>query len=339
MKGTPMISYLIAAVASLTLAGPALAQSQIRFALEGPLTGADAAYVVAVDNGHFAKEGLTVVLVPQESPRDVLSRVAVGNQNIGVSDFGKLAEYTNDNPGARIITVMITHDAPAHAVVALKKSGIAAPTDIIGRIVGHVDDSESASRMRNFDYANDVPERSYTLKNSTAATLAQKLANGDVDAVVGFSHQILPDLMALGISEDDVVVMRMLDYGLLLYGEAIVVNMDFAQEGSGTIQKFLKAIVSAWRDVAADPAAAAAAVVARDPSLDLALETARVEMILRENVLTDWAMQYGLSEVNYGRMEGSIAQLIEDASFIDNPEREQFWDPRYLPSPKDRALK
>lgn len=51
---------LTAATASLLLAGSAMAETAINFALDWKFEGPAAPYFAAIDNGHFAAEGLKV---------------------------------------------------------------------------------------------------------------------------------------------------------------------------------------------------------------------------------------------------------------------------------------
>ena len=60
-----MIKQTFAALAAtVALSGTALAETAVPFALDWKFEGPSAAYFAAVDNGHFAAEGLDVELAP-----------------------------------------------------------------------------------------------------------------------------------------------------------------------------------------------------------------------------------------------------------------------------------
>ena len=49
------------------------------------------------------------------------------------------------------------------------------------------------------------------------------LASGKVQAITGFSFSSYINLASKGVSEDDISLMLMADYGLKLYGNAVIV--------------------------------------------------------------------------------------------------------------------
>ena len=59
------------------------------------------------------------------------------------------------------------------------------------------------------------------------------LAAGQVDAVTSYSFTSYIDLKDRGVPVDDIVVLLMADYGVRVYGNAIMVNTKFADEKPG----------------------------------------------------------------------------------------------------------
>ena len=68
------------------------------------------------------------------------------------------------------------------------------------------------------------------------------LAEKKVDAITGFSFSMFLNLVRLGVPEEDISVMLMANNGLKLYGNAIIVNKDFASENPRKVSAFLKAV-------------------------------------------------------------------------------------------------
>ena len=69
---------------------------------------------------------------------------------------------------------------------------------------------------------------------------APMLAAGQLDAVLGFSFRIYVDLKDRGVPVDDIVLLPMANYGLKLYGNAIIVNSKFAAEKPEAVKAFLQ---------------------------------------------------------------------------------------------------
>ena len=79
------------------------------------------------------------------------------------------------------------------------------------------------------------------------------LAQGEVDAVFGFSMSSYINLKSRGVPADDIVVMLMADHGVELYGNAVMVSPKFAAEKPEAVQGFLRALTKGVRDTVADP--------------------------------------------------------------------------------------
>ncbi|MDP2740498.1 MAG: ABC transporter substrate-binding protein [Pseudorhodobacter sp.] len=333
-----MFRFLIAAIAAVSLGTPAAAQSDLRFAIDGPLSGASAAYVLAADSGMFAAEGLSVELRPTRSGLDVVGRVSMGTYVGGVVDFGTFAEYLVSNPDSRLIAAMIIHDRPGYVVIGRKSRGVAAPADLHGHTVGYDSDSLIENRLVNFANAVNLKTSEMSLRHVDPTRLAAALAAGEVDAVVGTGYEFLPELARLGVPPDDLAVFHMADHGVVLYGQVVVISVDTARQSSGTVSKLLTGILNGWKAAIADPEAAVAAVVARNPELDAALETDRLKAIIAENVLTPYVLENGFGDINQRRIEWTIAQLQENPIFIASEERGIFFTDLYLPPASARTM-
>ena len=79
------------------------------------------------------------------------------------------------------------------------------------------------------------------------------LAEGKVDSVTGFSFSSYLNLVRFGVPESDISTILMADHGLKLYGNAIIVNTEYANANIGTVKAFLKAVGAGWKDAIADP--------------------------------------------------------------------------------------
>lgn len=334
-----MIRRIIAALAFVVLANPASAQSELKFALDGAVGGASAAYVLADDGGLFEALGINVDVRPTRGALDAVSRVSVGTYAMGVADFPTFAEFKVMSPGAPVIAVMIMHDRPAFTVIGLKSHGINTVADLVGHKVGHDSDSLVNNRMMNLTNANQISIADITLTHRDPGALAAALAAGDVDAIVGMSYDLLPDLARLGVKPEDLTVLPMADNGVVLYGQVVVANTDWASKSSGIVTKVLAGVMEGWKATLAAPDAAIAAVVARDATLDPALEAERLAMIISENLLTPYVLENGLGAASQARLEWNVAQLQDNPDFINSEDASTFFDASFLPAQQTRVVK
>jgi NitT/TauT family transport system substrate-binding protein len=79
------------------------------------------------------------------------------------------------------------------------------------------------------------------------------LAKGDIDAITGFTFTSLLNLEARGVKAEDVAIMQYPDYGVKLYGNAIIVSPKLIKENPAAIKAFLAAFTKAAKEVVANP--------------------------------------------------------------------------------------
>jgi NitT/TauT family transport system substrate-binding protein len=157
------------------------------------------------------------------------------------------------------------------------------------------------------------------------------LAEGKVDAVTGFSFSSYLNLVRLGVPEDDISVILMADHGLELYGNAIIVNTNFASENPEVVKGFLASVAAGWSDVIADPAMGAAAVGKRNPAADVALEQRRLELAIDANVKTEYTLANGMGGIDAARMDQAVEQLKANYEFKNEPDVSLYFTDEYLP--------
>ena len=79
-----------------------------------------------------------------------------------------------------------------------------------------------------FAKLNEIDPSKVKIENLAAAVREPMLAAGQIDAVTGTSFSAYLNLKERGVPLDDLLVLQMADYGLPLYGDAIIVNPAFA---------------------------------------------------------------------------------------------------------------
>jgi hypothetical protein len=101
---------------------------------------------------------------------------------------------------------------------------------------------------------------------------------------------------------DDIVLMPMADYGLKLYGNAIIINPKFAAEKPEAVRAFLHAFLKGLKDIVRRPVDAVDAVVRRDEALKKEVELERLRMAIRDNIVTPEVKANGYGAVDYARL-------------------------------------
>ena len=131
------------------------------------------------------------------------------------------------------------------------------------------------------------------------------LAAGQLDAALGFSFRVYVDLKDRGVPVDDIVLLPMPDYGLKLYGNAIIVNPKFAAEKPEAVKAFLHAYLKGLKETIRRPADAVDLIVKREDPAKKEVELARLRMAIRDNIVTPEVKADRLRRGRYGAVGGS----------------------------------
>jgi NitT/TauT family transport system substrate-binding protein len=318
--------------AALLVATAAHSETAMPFALDWKFEGPAAPYFVALDKGHFAAEGLTVEITEGAGSLDAIPKVATGAFPVGFADINSLMKFLDQNPGAPVTAVMMVYDKPPFAMVGRKSLGISAPGDIAGKVLGAPPPDGAWAQFPIFAAENGIDMETVTVEPVGFPVREPMLAEGKVAAVTGFSFTSSLNVKRLGVPEDDISVILMADHGVALYGNAVIVNTDFAAANPEAVTGFLRAIAKGWKDTVADPDAAIASLIQRNPAADPALESERLALSIRDNVMTDWVMANGMGNIDPARMEKAIEQTKSVYTFTNAPDAALYFTPAYLPT-------
>lgn len=326
-----MINRSIIAAGLIVAAGATQAQEQMPFALDWKFEGPAAPYFVAIDNGHFAEAGLEVEITAGSGSLEAIPKVATGAFPVGFADINSLIKFLDQNPGAPVIAAMMIYDKPPFAVIGRKSLGVEGPSDLEGRVLGAPPPDGAWAQFPIFAAENDLDMDAITVEPVGFPTREPMLAEGNVAAITGFSFSSYLNLVRLGIDEADISTILMADYGVDLYGNAIIVNTDFAAENPELVEGFLAAVAKGWVDAIADPAAATASLIERNPAADAELEQRRLQLAIDANVVTDYTMANGMGGIDPERMANSIAQIALTYEFQTEPDMSVYFTDAYLP--------
>ena len=308
------------------------AEEKVPFALDWKFEGPSAPYFFAIDKGFFKAEGMDVEISAGRGSLDAIPKVATGAFPVGFADINSLMRFLDQNPGAPVTAVAMVYNKPPFAVVGRKSLGVEAPKDLEGKVLGAPPPDGAWAQFPIFAAENSLDVAAITVEPVGFPTREPMLAEGKVAAVTGFSFSSTLNLKRLGVPMEDQSVLLMSDFGVSLYGNAIIVNTDFAKEKPELVKGFIKAVAMGWKDAIADPASAVESLVKRNPAADPALETERLQMAIDANVLTDEVKANGFGTVDADRMAKAIEQTKSVYEFKAAPDAALYFDGSFLPA-------
>jgi NitT/TauT family transport system substrate-binding protein len=315
---------------------PAVAETAIHFTLDRKIDGPAAPFFLAIDKGYFLAEGLDVTIDAANAPLEPINRLAAGNYDMGVADINLLIKFRDSNPGTPIKGLFIVFDKPPYAVVARKSRGIAVPKDLEGKKLGAPSADGTFAQWPIFARVNGIDTAKVKIENVSLPVREPMLAAGEVDAVTAYSFASYIDLKAMGVPPDDLVVLQMADFGVRLYGNAIMAAPQFVAAKPDAAKGFLRAFLRALKDTVRDPERAVDAVIRRNGALKKDVEVARLRMAIHDNIVTPATRTNGYGGVDPERFAAAIDQLALVYAFKAKDKTAEAFDPSFLPEVGER---
>lgn len=325
------------AVAAVLTSGAAAADTRVAVTLDSAVTGPAAPFLLPIDTGGYRAEGLAVAVEPAATAQESIARVAAGDADMGVADINALIRARDANPALPVKAVFMVYNRPAYAVIARKSRGIAAPKDLEGKTIGAPAADPAVAQWPLFAQINGIDAGKVSMQNVGLPVREPMLAAGQVDAIIGLSFQSYVDLKERGVPLEDIAVMPMADYGVELYGNAIVANTNFAAENPGAVKAFLRAFVKGLRETVKQPARAVDSVLKRNDAVRRATETERLAAAIRDTIVTAEVRADGYGGIDTARFARAIDQLALAAKFRNaKPQVTDVFDASFLPPAAER---
>jgi NitT/TauT family transport system substrate-binding protein len=315
---------------------PATGSPRVRFTLDGRAEGPSAIFLLPQARGYFKAAGIETTIDEAATPVEAITRVASGAYDMGFADINAVIKHRDQHPATALKSVFIVYNKPPYSIVARKSRGITEPKQLEGKKLGAPPNGATVGEWNLFAKLNGIDTAKVTIENIAIPVRAPMLAAGQIDAALGFSFRVYVDLKDRGVPVDDIVLMMMADYGLKLYGNAIIVNPKFAAEKPDAVKAFLSGYLRGLKETIRRPADAIDLTVKREDAARNAVELERLRMAIRDNIVTPEVRADGFGAINPARMEEALAQLALTHTFKLKPKLEDVFDSSFLPPLAER---
>lgn len=335
--GRPALAGLL--LAAMLMTGAVAAETNLKFSLDRKFEGPAAPFLLPLDKGYYKAEGLNVSIDPANAELEPLKRVASGSYDMGFVDINALIKFRDANPKMPIKAVFMVYNRPAFAVIGRKSRGVRTPKNLEGKKLGATITSNVFAQWPIFVKANGIDASKVTIENVSLPVRDPLLAAGQVDAITGLSFSSFIDLKDKGVPVDDIVVLLMADYGVKLYGNAIIVGPKFAEAHPEAVKGFLRAFLKGLKITVRSPASTINFVLERNDAAKKNLELDRLKMVIRENIVTPEVKANGYGGIDDQRFADAIDQIALTYKFKSaKPKPEDIFDASYLPPAAKRKV-
>ncbi len=329
--------FLVSALIALG-SSTAMAQTDIRFALDWRFEGPAAPYFVALDKGYYKAEGLDVTIDPGASSVEPINRVATGTYQMGFADINSLIKFRDNPTNPPVKAVMMVYDTPAFSIVSLKDKGITKPKDLEGKILGAPAPDGAYAQWPIFVAANNIDADKVRIDNIGFPVREPMLAQGKVDAITGFWFSSFMNLKANGVKDDDIVVLLLRDYGVDLYGNAIMANPQFMKDNPKAVAGFVRATIKGIQETIKDPEYAIDALLKRNAIANRDVELQRLKLALEKNFITPDVLEFGLGDINATRFDKAMDQIGLTFNYTNKPQTADIFTSEFLPPRDQRSV-
>ncbi len=327
-------------VSVVTIGAWSQSRIPLRFTLDWAFQGPQAPFLVALYKGYFAEEGLDVTIDRGYGSADAVSKIASGAYDIGYADINSMIEFNVKNPEQALIAIAIVLDYPPFSLVTLKGRGITTPADIVGKKIGAPAGDASRRLFPIFAKSAGIPPIPDEEWISMSPPLREPmLIRGDVDIISAHFFTAVLNLKALGIPDEDIIVFLYADYGVDVYGNAVICPTKLLEEKPEAIRAFLRALTRAWHDTITNPQEAIRYVKMADPLIDEQVELERLLLAINVCMLTPDVLERGFGDVRPERLSRAIHQVVEAFALPISPTPEEVFTNAFLPPLEDRLPK
>jgi NitT/TauT family transport system substrate-binding protein len=234
---------------------------------------------------------------------------------------------------------MVIYDRPPFAIVGRKSRGITKEiASLTGKKFGAPAADGAFAQWPIFKAVNKIDDSTMRMENVGFPVREPMLAQGEVDAVFGFSMSSFMNLKSRGVPADDIVVMLMSDYGVDLYGNVILVSPKFAAEKPEAVKGFLRALMKGVQDTVKDPSTAVDSVIKRNDVAKKDVELERLKMVLDQNMITPAVKQNGFGGIDKARFDKALEQIGLTFTYKNKPKTDDIFSEAFLPAAELRKI-
>src|SRR5262245_33636650 len=329
----------LASAAAVVRPRPAAADAKVKFVLDWQIQGPQAPFIAAKTLGAFSGSGLDVTIDRGTGSQKTIELVATGTYDLGYGDINSMIEYNVKNPGNPLVGIYMVLNTPPFSLLSLKKYGVKQPKDLKGFNIGAPAGDAPRRLWPIFAKNVGLPVDSVTWTNMAPPLREPALVKGDVKAISGFYFTGFLNLTEnLKVPESEVVAFNYSDYGIDLYGNAVVVRVDWLKANEDTVRRFLAGLATGFKATLKDPKAAIVHVKAAEPLSNEATELKRLQLAINANMINNEVKRNGLLGIDPARMQRAIDQVVAAFELGSKPTVAQVFTGAYLSPASERKL-
>jgi NitT/TauT family transport system substrate-binding protein len=331
--------WLALAVAIGALSGaPAQAAERVTMLMDFLWQSSQGGFTLAADRGYYAAEGLDVTIDHGAGSGDTIAKLASGTYDIGFADVNLLIKFNAENPDHRVTAFFMTYDANMASIVTLARTGIKLPKDLEGRTIAAPEYDNIRTLFPAFARLAGIDAAKVSWLSVQGSLREAMLVQGRADATASFAPTAYLALTSQQVPPADIVTLRYVEYGLDLYGSALMASAKTLAERPQLVAAVSRAVAHGVKDALAHPEDAVASIRKRDSLLDASIELQRFRMVAQQSMVTDDVRRLGLGAADPARLARSIGFVAEAFKVANPPKPDEVYTGAFLPPRETRLV-
>jgi NitT/TauT family transport system substrate-binding protein len=210
--------------------------------------GEHAPFYYGLKKGYYKDEGIDLTIKPGSGSGATIQQVNQQNTTFGWADTPPLLKSITSGMKVKSVGVFL-QKGPA-SIESLADKNINSPADLKGKSIGGTPGDALYSTFPAWLKANGMAPTDVRVVNVDAAGKIAALADGKVDAIMGFFHDQGPTIE--GKTGKKVNYILYADSGLNMLGTGIVVHDDTLKKDADLVRRFVRATQKSWAEAAKD---------------------------------------------------------------------------------------
>ncbi len=319
-KRNPIVAFLSAGAVVLSIVGVAVGFAfqggpeprRVTFILDFVPQGRHAPFYVASELGFYLEEGLDVTFVRGQGDLFAVQLVASGEALLGSAMPITIIEARSR--GVPIKSVMVYEERSPLSYAAWEDSGIASPSDFVGRTYGGNPFGSANKILPVFLRSQGVDPDSIVQINVEPSALVATFLAGEFEIAPAFHDATWPIYQAQGQRTGrEPVEFLLSEWGFDLLGYSVFAR-DSDIEGNGPIiEAFVRATIRGYLELQQSPELAVELMLNAEPTLDPDFLRAQIDNAL-ELMETD---DYGRASTEAWQNTVSIVSDAYELSGIE----------------------
>ncbi len=313
---------------------------KVKILLNGGISGPHAFFCLAHERGYFRDAGLDVEFSPGDGAASVVTRIPQEGYDGGYGDMNALIKLAGLRPKNCPTAVFVAFNTTPLTIGIRKGGSVKEPKDLKDKVViGHPIDAAIEAFPPYAKLAGIDPEDVYILRsNSSMATNAKEVVDGNVDGVFGFVNTIIAALRGIDIDgREKLDFLEFQDLVPEFYGNALMMTPDFLAKHPDAVKGLVAAVNRGVVETLKDPEAALNAVEKMAPNFKREVDGPRLMGTLQVEMAHPEGAVHGIGDVDDKRIERSISLMVEACRLPRTPKPEEIFTRAFLPPLEERA--